>query len=325
MNQRILYFDCLRGMAIMMVVGIHTYTISDGILPLAIRQVFNCAVPLFLAISGFFLSHKDVSNKEKYIEFIRKQVPKVYIPCLIWSLPLLFLDVVNGTFDFSSILLLFICGYSIYYFVALIIQYYLLLPFLQKIDTSKLLGLACCISVIFIVLVTYLLHFRHLQIPLIVFAGPFPLWIAFFCEGIFIGKNGRDYKLWPIVILAIISLIFAVVEARYLYSLDGGGIGVKLSSFFFSFFAVLLFFSSKTEKMFMKLGRVYKLFTWIGGLSFGIYLCHCYFVTGLGSISLPTFLNIWIVKWGVILFSSALIVAMGKKFFPWSVKYLGLR
>ena len=67
MKQRIEYFDSLRGLAIMMVVGIHTYVLSDSLITMAIRQVFNCAVPLFLAISGYFMSHKDVSNKEKYL------------------------------------------------------------------------------------------------------------------------------------------------------------------------------------------------------------------------------------------------------------------
>ena len=325
MKQRIEYFDSLRGLAIMMVVGIHTYVLSDSQITMAIRQVFNCAVPLFLVISGYFLSNKDVSNKESYNGFIRKQVPKVYIPCLLWSFPLFFLDIVNGSFEFSLILLLFVCGYSIYYFVALIIQYYLLLPILQKTNTLKSLGFMCLVSIFCILAVTDLLHFKHINIPLIAFAGPFPLWIAFFCEGIYIGKNGRDYKIWPIAVLAILSLVFAVIEARFLYSLDGGGLGVKLSSFLFSFFAVLLFFSSKTEKIFVKLGWLYRLFIWVGGLSFGIYLCHCYFVTGLSVINLPPFLNFWFVKWAIILLSSSLVVAIGKKYFPWTVKYLGFR
>ena len=63
-KQRIPYFDFLRGAAILMVVAIHTF---DGSLAfdspascaaIAVRQLLNCAVPVFLAVSGFFLSRK---------------------------------------------------------------------------------------------------------------------------------------------------------------------------------------------------------------------------------------------------------------------------
>ena len=323
MKQRIQYFDCLRGLAIMMVVGIHTYTLSDSLLPMSIRQVFNCAVPLFLAISGYFLSNKDVSNKEKYMLFVQKQVPKVYIPCLLWSLPLFIMDFIKGSFGLSSIVFLFFCGYSIYYFVALIIQYYLLLPILQTVKTHKTLGWMCLVSIFCVGLVTYLLHFKHLSLPLIAFAGPFPLWIAFFCEGIYIANRGRDYNLWLIVIFTILTLVSSVLETRYIYSLDGGGTGIKPSSYLFSFFCILLLFSSKTEKFFVKLGWFYRLLVWMGSLSFGIYLCHCY-ILAVMSI-LPTFFNYWILRWALILLLSSIIVAIGKKYFSWTVKYLGFR
>ena len=39
------YFDFLRGLAIMMVVGIHTYTLGED--STVVRQLLNTAVPLF--------------------------------------------------------------------------------------------------------------------------------------------------------------------------------------------------------------------------------------------------------------------------------------
>jgi surface polysaccharide O-acyltransferase-like enzyme len=46
-KQRESYYDFLRGIAIMMVIGIHTYT--DGFMHfnLFLRQFLNCAVPIF--------------------------------------------------------------------------------------------------------------------------------------------------------------------------------------------------------------------------------------------------------------------------------------
>ena len=86
MKERITYFDFLRGLAIMMVVGIHTYTLGED--STEVRQLLNTAVPLFIAISGYFLSQKKMENKEDFFSFLKKQPPKVYLPVLVWSLPL---------------------------------------------------------------------------------------------------------------------------------------------------------------------------------------------------------------------------------------------
>lgn len=51
MKSRMAYFDFLRGLAIIMVVGIHTYTLGED--SMVVMQLLNAAVPLFIAISGF--------------------------------------------------------------------------------------------------------------------------------------------------------------------------------------------------------------------------------------------------------------------------------
>lgn len=130
MTKKIKYFEALRGIAIIMVVAIHTKFL-DSSFNLFLRQILNCAVPLFFALSGFFLYKKSLEPKEQMYSFWRKQIPKVYIPVLICSLPWFILDMMHGNIILANILL-FCCGYSIYYFVAVIIQFYLLLPFLQR-------------------------------------------------------------------------------------------------------------------------------------------------------------------------------------------------
>lgn len=131
MNRNV-YFDALRGIAIMMVIAIHTFEYRYGDFSLFVRQVFNIAVPLFLAISGFFLAKKNVDTREAYINFLKRQVPKVYIPVILWSLPLFVLDCYQSGQYTLGVITLILCGYSVYYFIALIVQYYVLLPHLQK-------------------------------------------------------------------------------------------------------------------------------------------------------------------------------------------------
>lgn len=48
----------------MMVVGIYTYTLGED--STAVRQLLNTAVPLFIAISGYFMSQKKMENKDDY-------------------------------------------------------------------------------------------------------------------------------------------------------------------------------------------------------------------------------------------------------------------
>ena len=140
MSSRVEYYDFLRGVAIIMVVGIHTFASSSldsiyGFISMLVREVLNCAVPIFLAISGFFCGKKILRDQNAKFAFWKKQIPKIYIPALIWSVPYFVLNIIgnDGVFGIGEqILALFTCSYSIYYFIALIIQYYLLLPVLQK-------------------------------------------------------------------------------------------------------------------------------------------------------------------------------------------------
>lgn len=66
--------------------------------------------------------------------FWRKQMTKVYIPTMIVSLPYLALALMYGENPLIAVLTMLVCGYSIYYFIALILQYYALLPILQKVN-----------------------------------------------------------------------------------------------------------------------------------------------------------------------------------------------
>ena len=94
--------------------------------------MLNCAVPLFLAISGYFLAKKQ--GERSYARFLKHQIPKIYIPTLIWSLPYWALYVWQGNDWMKGMILFLACGFSIYYFIALIIQYYVLLPVLRKVN-----------------------------------------------------------------------------------------------------------------------------------------------------------------------------------------------
>ena len=219
MSVRNRYFDLLRGVAILMVIGIHTFLPRDvswsgfdfGVLA---RQSLNAAVPLFLALSGFFLYRKRLLENKDIIKFWKKQIPKIYIPVLIWSLPLFLHDLICGKGVILIMLRLIVCGYSIYYFVALIIQYYLLLPVFQRFKLNGG-GLIIVLSSISIIVVTYFNIVKGMSLPLILYAGCFALWAVFYYQGCRLSLSDRSYPLWLPLTISIIGLILSYLETKY--------------------------------------------------------------------------------------------------------------
>lgn len=145
-TSRLTYFDFLRGIAILLVVGIHTYTVRPfeggfNIFQIGVREAINFAVPLFLAISGFFIAKKDISDKESYFSFLKRQLQRVYIPAILWSLPMFALWLYQGQDVFMSFVKVLGCmAFGPYYFIALIIQLYLLHPFIKCMAKKPIMG-----------------------------------------------------------------------------------------------------------------------------------------------------------------------------------------
>lgn len=329
-TNRNLYFDFLRGVAIIMVVGIHSisntqpgFTYIEDICTVLLRMALNCAVPIFLAISGFFIASKKIKTSGEHILFLKRQIPKIYIPCLVFSFPLLVLGIITNESNLLlSIAVYFLCGFSVYYFIALIIQYYILLPLITRFNKSGGVILSSVISIISIILVTYLQKVKSYSLPLLIYAGPAPLWIIFFVMGVYFFSSNRNYSIIGPLILTITGFGLQILE--YIFWLDKGqyALGIKLSSFIFSAGVIWLIFSHKIEKLYVE-NIFLKAIRWIGGISFGIYLLHCYIIAAIGKI-LPSIG--WIERWAIVLCLTALVIWIVKLISPQlSKKYLGFR
>ena len=92
-TERVEYFDILRGLAIFGVVAIHSsgtgLQFADNSVNFHFtvlwRNLLNFSVPLFLAISGYLLARKSIKKFDDYFSFLKKQIPRVYIPLFFWS------------------------------------------------------------------------------------------------------------------------------------------------------------------------------------------------------------------------------------------------
>lgn len=314
--QRNLYFDTLRGIAILMVVAIHTFIACEfdnfqSICAISMREIFNVAVPLFLAISGFFIGLIKFESNYQIITFWKKQIPKVYIPTLFWSIPYLTLALYHQQSLLKNILVFLLCGYSIYYFIALIIQCYLLLPFIQKKMLNYAMGgVILSLSLICVAVISYTSITRF---PLIVFAGPVIVWLIFFWIGVFLSRRERDYKIGKIFIGVLLSFVLMLIETKYRHEATGGGYGIKPSSFIFSFLMILLLFSKRIEHKYVKDKVINKALIVVGDYSFSIYLIHCFVITIV--FHFVTISN-WIVRWTIVVAITMLFICLVRKVLP---------
>lgn len=314
--QRNLYFDTLRGIAILMVVAIHTFIAREfdnfqSICAISMREIFNVAVPLFLAISGFFIGRKKIESNYQIITFWKKQIPKVYIPTLFWSVPYLTLALYHQQSLLKNILVFLLCGYSIYYFIALIIQCYLLLPFIQKKMLNYAMGgVILSLSLICVAVISYTSITRF---PLIVFAGPVIVWLIFFWIGVFLSRSERNYKIGWIFIGVLLSFVLMLIETKFRHEATDGGYGIKPSSFIFSFLMILLLLSKRMEQKYVKDNIINKVLTVVGDYSFPIYLIHCFVITIV--FHFVTISN-WIVRWTIVVAITMLFICLVRKVLP---------
>lgn len=315
MHDRNTYFDYLRAIAIIMVVVIHTYQIDDSVI---LRQLVNAAVPIFVAISGFFVSKKTIENKSQYVVFLRRQIPKVYVPTLLFMTPMFLLDIVRGESFIKSLVYLIICNYSIYYFIAFIIQCYVVLPLLKSYVNKYKMGggiISIIISILWIGSYTYLKNEYHMALPLIIYAGPLPCWLMFFFLGIYLGQlSDRKYSLsWPLFITCT-GFILSVASCIFLNS----GVGIKPTSFVYSLGLILVLFSSKMERFLSCNNIIYRVMIWLGRQSFLLYLAHMYII----SLCLN---KLDVSNWGVricfTLLMTSILIAIFKWILPKSIRH----
>lgn len=327
MNARNKYFDVLRGFAILMVVAIHTYkpdiTEWTGQVNLGMRQIFNCAVPLFFAMSGFFTYKKALENRQKALKFWKHQISKVYIPTILWSMPLFLLGICKGKGLCTSMINLLICGFSIYYFIAVTIQFYLLLPAFQKYKACSMGGviLSIAISMACIGIVTYFNIVLDLHLPLIVYAGCGLLWLMFYVVGCSLSSKSRLYSLKGVIVILALGFVLSYVESHYLLSRYSLGFGIKPSSFIFSLGMVLFLMSGKVEAFVMaRQNSLFKVFEYIGNESFILYLTHCYVIGWI--LPHTGFLqDYWLTRWLVVVIISLLGIYLMHKLLPAKSKY----
>lgn len=224
----------------------------------------------------------------------------------------------------SDVLNYLLCGESIYYFILLIIECYLLAPLLIKHNNTSVLIVIIAISILSAAAFEYVRFSNGIELPLIVY-GSFPPLLIFFYLGIYLTRHSRDYSLWLPLGLIIIGIILGLLHMDYVQDTFGvSAPGQKTSLYVFDIGCILLCMSRKSEMAFSDNSFTRKII-YIGEISFGIYLTHMYLVF-IADRFLPSMRENWIGLWSLSIVLTIGIIEICKKISPaLSRRYLGYR
>ncbi|MBN1392539.1 MAG: acyltransferase [Sedimentisphaerales bacterium] len=289
-EDRDLSFDAFRGIAIIAVIAIHSIdslfpwqspaTVwQDLFLVATYRQFLNFAVPSFIFISGYWASKKSIISPESYKTFLRRRLSRVLVPYLFWSVILLGFEAFKThNVDAQQIAFKLLTGraISVYFFIIVITQLYLLTPLLQCINRNSYGLMLILVFNIVSLLFAYLSRlYLNFWIPV---SSAFYVWIIFYEAGLLIGKNSNrvftQKKIRPFILPAIlVTLLISGLETTiillkygYVYFAISP---TKYSSFLYSACVIIGFLFVKERIKYWPKSLVL-----IGNCSFGIYLIH---------------------------------------------------
>ncbi len=233
MKERIKSIDCIRGVAILAVILIHTTTrtlemsgfdLTGFSFTLFLNQIARFAVPIFFIISGFVL---EISGREEmsYWSFVKRRFSKIFIPYIFWSLVYYFL-IYNNNHD--SLWEVFLTGNASYqlYFIPGLLVFYLTFPLLHKLFekiNNKFLFIVSSILGIALLCINYYVKAFDLgeSINVMILA------YSFFVIGIVAAKNKNwidafvnKFRLF-IAVPAGITGLYVFWEGRSRYLLTG--------------------------------------------------------------------------------------------------------
>ncbi len=189
----------MRIFACILVVIIHiTATPTTVLTPNSVPQLFfllmnqlsKAAVPIFVFISGFILSKIYEHQRINPLTFWPLRLPKLVFPYILWSLAYYVIYLYKGFYPLDLLFILkgLLYGTFVYhlYFMIIIIQCYLLFPFIHTL--AERIGYAKC----FILSVLIQMAFVGVLFP---YKDRFiTSYIVYFTLGMLLAKRNRTVK-----------------------------------------------------------------------------------------------------------------------------------
>lgn len=289
MKERLQEFDILRVIATFTVIGIHVTASYVLVSPAGYlgNQLARFAVPLFIIMSGFLLQYVDLKSALPAALFYKKRFNRILWPYLLWSLFYICLTaVLSGHPGILKALpgqLLWGTGYFHLYFVIIIIQLYILYPFLRKL-LDNYPGLSLMLSFLLTLSCQFALYQNMLgKLPLppaynMIYLVCFPVWLFYFVLGMAAARIQSQLKSSlnnrPVLLGFIWLISFMVLLADSHYTASYGSsirptVMLYTVSTYFFFYSVAIQFRKPLPSW----------VSWISNQSFLIFLMHPLFLT----------------------------------------------
>lgn len=284
MQKRIIEMDILRGLAILGVVIGHvtaeTLYVKNSFLGIFFNQAIRFAVPVFIFLSGMGLS---LSQKPYpgHIRFVGQRLRKIIPLYCLWTAIYLFpLSFASPTFAFTAYFKALLTGDASYqlYFIPLIVQFYVLFPFLRRYSQTNA-GLL--LSFFF----TLALQTSHVYSPKSLWflsdQRLFLNWLFFFILGLWCAPRitALQRRLWSeksaIFILFLLCLAGLVIEAKTNLS-AGKSMELSLSNMRPSVLLYSLVFGASMLSGISWPGILASFFRFLSGISYEIFLAHVF-------------------------------------------------
>lgn len=279
----------LRVIATIAVIMIHTtsQTMTQSAFGYYGNQLARFSVPMFLILSGFLLFQSDLNGHSlPRTDFYRRRFDKILLPYVIWTIfySLVLHFYFNGLQNMHMVLpdmvrhLFLGNGFTHLYFVVIIIQLYLLYPYLRKgFQTRPVLFLS--VSFFVSLLCQSLLYLHAIKaIHLYPYYGEFyliafPVWLFYFFLGMFLAMYDQDLQItgrlslpaWLIMWAASFALLLwnSQQTASYALSIKPTVVLYATASFFL--------LRAWLNRFTVETGPV---ISWFSEQSFLIYLLH---------------------------------------------------
>jgi fucose 4-O-acetylase-like acetyltransferase len=301
------FWDEVKGVCIVAVVVIHVLAplsaspafSADWISGTLLLQPVDFAVPMFLAVSGYFARNID----GRPLVFYLKRARRLVWPYVVWTVIYLSLFEPSKLLSPVAVLLALASGtgIGIGYFVVVLSQFILLTPILSHLQTERqhlaLMAIGACFGLAWSYAVRLLPNGGVLgTFP--ADALPFFVWCPFYQLGFYLSRFPHQVdRLWKrrrhLGSLLPFCLLLSMIEAWAFGSTvhpDFGASQIKLSSFIFSALLFLWLVALSVSYRFFIRSATLK---WLGSASFPIYLSHMLvlrlLLLLLSNLSLPEF------------------------------------
>lgn len=277
MKQKQLYWQRVRGVAILSVVFIHcqsgihcSYDSFNGISYFILRNIVNFPVAMFFFLSGYFL--KPIDSK---MAFYKKRLPRLIIPYCFYTCAYLGMGFVSGKeITIKRIMMAFLLGTAStpLYYIVVLAYFTLFAPFLLKAIQSKKASVIIFLTSAAFILIAYL--FRFAGIDVWNYLKYTPAWLLFYYLGMIIKRYKPTFKKSLLWILLSVSFISELISTALLSKVDSSIAysQLRFSGIFYSLILILLAYEySKNQKN----SDTCKWLSALGDDSYAIYYMHC--------------------------------------------------